>query len=222
MKVAIDGPAASGKSTTAKLIADKLNFIYIDSGAMYRAVTLKWLEKTDAQQSDADEQILDEILGDLEIKFEDNGKTIIINGADLSKEIRASKVSQNVSYIASFANVREKLVSQQRAFASSHNVVMDGRDIGTVVFPDAEVKIFLNASAKTRAQRRVVDLKKLGEESEIQVLVEEIKQRDKQDSERKIAPLTKAKDAIEISTDNMSIDEVSQVIISEIEKFTAV
>lgn len=222
MKVAIDGPAASGKSTTAKLIADKLNFTYIDSGSMYRAVTLKWLEKTSGEQTDADEAMLSELLESIDIKFEDNGKTIIINGEDLSKEIRTSRVSQSVSYIASFANVREKLVKQQRACADSSNVVMDGRDIGTVVFPDAEVKVFLNASAKTRAERRILDLKKLGEESEIQVLIEEIKHRDELDSKRKIAPLTKAEDAIEISTDNMSIDEVSQVIISEIEKFIAV
>ena len=222
MKVAIDGPAASGKSTTAKLIADKLDFTYIDSGAMYRAVTLKWLEKTEAKKSSEDDAILADIVSALKIDFKDNGKSILVNNEDISDQIRTSKISQNVSYVASFASVREELVKQQRALSDGRNVVMDGRDIGTVVFPDAEVKIFLVASAETRAKRRILDLKRLGENSELQVLIEEIKQRDKLDSQREIAPLTKAKDAIEISTDNKSIDEVTQVIISEIEKFIAV
>ena len=221
MKVAIDGPAASGKSTTAKIIADKLDFIYVDSGAMYRAVTLKWLESSDGERSDNDKNILDEILKDLEIKFSDNGKTIFVNGENLSDEIRSSKVSQNVSYIASFANVRESLVQKQRELGSDQNVIMDGRDIGTVVFPDAELKVFLIASAETRAERRMNDLKILGENPEIQVLIEEIKERDKLDSQREIAPLTKASDAVEISTDNKNIDEVVQEIIPKIEKLLA-
>lgn len=221
MKVAIDGPAASGKSTTAKIIADQLNFIYIDSGAMYRACTLKWLEKTAASKSDADEKILAGIIKDLKIEFTNNGKTIFVNGKNLSNEIRSSNVSQNVSYVASFEVVRSALVEKQREFALGNNVIMDGRDIGTVVFPDAEVKIFLNASAETRAQRRMQDLKNLGEEPEFDLLVAEIKERDRLDSQRKIAPLTKAKDAIEIITDNKTLTEVTQAIIPEIQKFTA-
>jgi CMP/dCMP kinase len=221
MKVAIDGPAASGKSTTAKLIADKLNFLYIDSGAMYRAVTLKWLEKSNAQKSDDDENILDEIIKNLKIEFKDNGKIIFINGKNSTNEIRASVVSQNVSYVASFEVVRTALVQKQRELSEGNNVIMDGRDIGTVVFPDAEVKIFLDASARTRAIRRLEDLKKLGEESNLQVLIEEIKQRDELDSKRQIAPLIKAKDAIEITTDNKSVLDVSQAIMLEIEKFIA-
>lgn len=221
MKVAIDGPAASGKSTTAKIIADQLNFIYIDSGAMYRACTLKWLEKTAASKSDADEKILAGIIKDLKIEFTNNGKTIFVNGKNLSNEIRSSNVSQNVSYVASFEVVRSALVEKQREFALGNNVIMDGRDIGTVVFPDAEVKIFLNASAETRALRRMQDLKNLGEEPEFHLLVAEIKERDRLDSQRKIAPLTKAKDAIEIITDNKTLTEVTQAIIPEIQKFTA-
>ncbi len=221
MKVAIDGPAASGKSTTAKIIADQLNFIYIDSGAMYRACTLKWLEKTAASKSDEDEKILAGIIKDLKIEFTNNGKTIFVNGKNLSNEIRSSNVSQNVSYVASFEVVRNALVEKQREFALGNNVIMDGRDIGTVVFPDAEVKIFLNASAETRAQRRMQDLKNLGEEPEFDILVAEIKERDRLDSQRKIAPLTKAKDAIEIITDNKTLTEVTQAIIPEIQKFTA-
>lgn len=222
MKVAIDGPAASGKSTVAKIIADKLDFMYIDSGAMYRAVTLKWLEQAKQVKSDDDEVILKNIVDKLEIHFEDNGKTIFLNGVDCSKEIRSSKISQNVSYVASFAVVRNALVEKQRELSNNSNVIMDGRDIGTVVFPDAEVKIFLDASAEIRALRRIEDLKKLGEESELQVILQEIKQRDELDSKREIAPLTKAKDAIEITTDNKSINDVSQAIMREIEKFTAV
>jgi cytidylate kinase len=221
MKVAIDGPAASGKSTTAKIIADELKFIYIDSGAMYRACTLKWLEKTAASKSDADEKILAGIINDLKIEFTDNGKTIFVNGKNLSNEIRSSNVSQNVSYVASFEVVRNALVEKQREFALGNNVIMDGRDIGTVVFPDAEVKIFLNASAETRAQRRMQDLKNLGEEPDFDLLVAEIKERDRLDSQRKIAPLTKAKDAIEISTDDKTLNEVTQAIIPEIKKFIA-
>ena len=127
-----------------------------------------------------------------------------------------------MSYIASFANVRELLVEKQRELSRGANVIMDGRDIGTVVFPDAEVKVFLIASAETRAKRRILDLEKLGEKAELNTLIAEIEERDKLDSQRKIAPLTKAKDAIEISTDNKSVNEVTQEIISEIEKFTAV
>jgi cytidylate kinase len=126
-----------------------------------------------------------------------------------------------VSYVASFEVVRNALVEKQREFALGNNVIMDGRDIGTVVFPDAEVKIFLNASAETRAQRRMQDLKNLGEEPEFDILVAEIKERDRLDSQRKIAPLTKAKDAIEIITDNKTLTEVTQAIIPEIQKFTA-
>jgi CMP/dCMP kinase len=222
MKVAIDGPAASGKSTVAKIIADKLDFMYIDSGAMYRAVTLTWLAKTNADKSNADEEILADIIAEIKIEFTGNGKALLINGKDQSKEIRSSLVSQNVSYVASFEVVRTALVEKQRELSKGNNVIMDGRDIGTVVFPDAEVKIFLDASAETRALRRIEDLKKLGEESNLQVLIEEIKQRDELDSKREIAPLIKAKDAIEIITDNKSINDVSQAIMLEIEKFTAV
>lgn len=219
--VAIDGPAASGKSTTAKIIADKLNFIYIDSGAMYRSVTLKWLEMTKADRSDDDSKILEAILKDMTIAFENNGRSIVVNGDDLSSKIRSSTVSQNVSYIASFANVRDALVTKQRELAMGNNVIMDGRDIGTVVFPDAQVKIFLNASAQTRAERRMHDLKELGETPNLQTLIKEIEKRDELDSKRQIAPLTKAKDAIEIITDNKTIDEVSSEIIPQIIKLIA-
>lgn len=222
MKVAIDGPAASGKSTTAKLIADQFGFTYIDSGAMYRAVTYTWLQKTKGQRSEADETLLAEIVQAISLDFIDNGKKILINGEDLNTEIRSSEVSQNVSYIASFATVRTRLVERQRELAESQNVIMDGRDIGTVVFPDAELKIFLNASAETRALRRKQDLEALGEKPELEKLIKEIEERDKLDSERKIAPLTKAKDAIEIITDNKTVDAVAQLIIAEIQKFIAV
>ena len=212
-QIAIDGPAASGKSTTARIVAEQLNFIYIDSGAMYRAVTLKWLEKSSGNKSNADAEILKTIVAEIKIAFADNGRTVLINGVDESEAIRTTNVSENVSYIASFANVREALVEQQRKLALDSNVVMDGRDIGTVVFPDAPVKIFLIASAQTRAQRRALDLEKLGEKPDIEALKKQIEIRDELDSKREISPLKKADDAIEITTDGKTIDEVVAAIV---------
>jgi cytidylate kinase len=218
MKIAIDGPAASGKSTTAKLIANKLGFVYIDSGAMFRVVTLKWLEKTAGLKSDNDESLLDSILENFNLQFSDNGNSIHLNGERLDDQIRKSVVSQHVSYIASFKNVRDFLLHQQRKLAQAHDVVMDGRDIGTVVFPDAEIKFFLLASAKTRAQRRILDLKALGEDPVLEILINEIEKRDQEDSNREIAPLKKADDAIEIITDDKTKDEVLETMLKEIGK----
>ncbi|MBT6843760.1 MAG: (d)CMP kinase [Candidatus Melainabacteria bacterium] len=212
--IAIDGPAGSGKSTIAKRLATELAYIYIDSGAMYRAVTLAWLENLSGkpQQSNADLQLIEKILEDSDFEF--NGDKVIINNQDCSKEIRSNKVSQNVSYIASFPLVRDKLVAMQRKMAETINVVMDGRDIGTVVFPDAKLKIFMIASAEIRAERRAAQLQEQGEEVDLEQLIQEIKLRDKIDSERAHSPLVKADDAVEINTDNMSIDEVVKAVLN--------
>lgn len=212
--IAIDGPAASGKSTIAKRLAKELGYTYIDSGAMYRAVTLVWLRshiEAEPKQSQAETQ-LETILQDFDFEFD--GDKVIINGQDCSQEIRSNKVSQNVSYIASFVQVRDKLVDLQRQMSESKNIVMDGRDIGTVVFPNADLKIFMVASAKVRAERRAAQLKAQGEEVDVEELVNEIKKRDELDSKRQHSPLIKAQDAIEICTDDLSIEEVTDMIKS--------
>ncbi len=213
--IAIDGPAASGKSTVAKLVASKLGYLYIDSGAMYRVVTYLWLRKF-AKASDADEKNLAELLKNLDLRLEENSKRVYANDEDLSEAIRANEVSRNVSYIASFKIVRERLVELQRKIAANRDVVMDGRDIGTVVFPDAALKVYMIASPRVRAQRRLKDLQSKGENIELENLIGEIEARDKLDSERKESPLRKADGAIEINTDAMTIDEVVSKIASEI------
>lgn len=213
MIIAIDGPAASGKSTIAKLVASELAILYIDSGAMYRAVTYQWLEKTNGQKSDDDETLISELLKDLKLELSENSKKIILNGHNISEKIRENIVSTNVSYIASFKEVREKLVEMQREISENQAVIMDGRDIGTVVFPNADLKIFMLASAGVRAKRRQLELEARGEEVDFQALVDQIVARDKQDSEREIAPLKKADDATEIITDDLTIEEVVQEVL---------
>lgn len=211
--IAIDGPAASGKSTVAKLVASKLAYLYIDTGAMYRAVTLEWLRKYN-QRSDKDKENLVAILSRLDLKLEDNSKKVYVNGEDVSDAIRANQVSNSVSYIASFKEVREKLVEMQREIAANRSVVMDGRDIGTVVFPNADLKIYMIASPQTRAERRLKDLEAKGEMIDLNTLVREIESRDKQDSERSESPLRKAPGAYEINTDKMTIEEVVAKILA--------
>ncbi|MCE2928559.1 MAG: (d)CMP kinase [Candidatus Caenarcaniphilales bacterium] len=206
--IAIDGPAASGKSTLAKLLAKRLGLLYIDSGAMFRAVTLAWIQKTNGHKSEADAQILDEILSAFNIEFLDNSKTIVLNSNDISTAIRDNQVSQLVSYISTFSGVRSKLLDIQRKLSSDQSVIMDGRDIGTVVFPNADFKFFMIASPLERAKRREKELAKRGERINIEELAAQIEERDRQDSSRAIAPLKKADDAIVIDTDNKTIDEV--------------
>lgn len=210
--IAIDGPAGSGKSTVAKLLAAKLGYCYIDSGAMYRAVTLIWLENTKGLKSNSDENILKQILDNYDYVFD--GDKVTANGRDISKEIRTNNVSQNVSYVASFIEVRNKLVELQQKMAKTQNVVMDGRDIGTVVLPEANLKIFMVASAEVRAQRRVAQLQDQGELLDLEQLIKDIELRDKIDSERTHSPLIKADDAVEIKTDNLSIDEVVEAVLN--------
>ncbi len=211
--IAIDGPAASGKSTVAKLVASKLGYLYIDSGAMYRAVTLEWLNKYGNKSADDRARLLD-ILSNFDLRLEDNSKRVSVNGKDVSEAIRANQVSNNVSYIASFKEVREKLVEMQREIATDRSVVMDGRDIATVVFPDAELKVYMVASPRVRAERRLKDLEAKGETVELETLVKEIEARDRQDSERSESPLRKASGAYEINTDDLTIDEVVNKIIN--------
>ena len=207
MIIAIDGPAGSGKSTIAKLIADDLGLVYLDTGAMYRLVTLKALN--DGILGNLDKII--KMLDDLRIDIKKNG--FYLDDTNVSEEIRKPVVSENVSDIAAIREVREKMVDLQRKFSESKNVILDGRDIGTVVFPNADVKIFLIADAKERANRRYRELVAKGENVKIEEIYENILKRDKIDSTRKESPLKKADDAIEVDTTFKNIEEVKNEIL---------
>ena len=207
MIIAIDGPAGSGKSTIAKLIAEDLGLVYLDTGAMYRLVTLKALNEGILGNLDKIVKMLD----DLRIDIKKNG--FYLDDTNVSEEIRKPIVSENVSDIAAIREVREKMVDLQRKFSESKNVILDGRDIGTVVFPNADVKIFLIADAKERANRRYKELVSKGENVKIEEIYENILKRDKIDSTRKESPLKKADDAIEVDTTSKNIEEVKNEIL---------
>ena len=212
MIIAIDGPAGSGKSTIAKLIAEDLGLVYLDTGAMYRLVTLKALN--DGILGNLDKII--KMLDNLNIDIKENG--FYLDDIDVSEEIRKPVVSENVSDIAAIREVREKMVDLQRKFSESKNVILDGRDIGTVVFPNADVKIFLIADAKERANRRYKELVAKGENVRIEEIYENILKRDEIDSTRKESPLKKAGDAIEVDTTAKNIEEVKNEILNIIRK----
>lgn len=207
-RIAIDGPAGAGKSTISKKVAEILGFEYIDTGAMYRAVTMKALALKINLHNEEDYIFLEET------KIDFRNQRLFLDDKDVSEEIRNLEVSNNVSLVSSFGYVREKLVKLQREIAKNKNVIMDGRDIGTVVLPDAELKIFLNADIKERARRRLQERleNKLPAQS-LAETIEEIKERDRKDSNRELSPLQKAADAIEIDTSELNVEEVVEEII---------
>ena len=203
-RIAIDGPAAAGKSTIAKRVAAKLGYLYIDTGAMYRAVTLYTLENG--------EEIFDEIEDHIHITFGVNNE-VYLNDQDVSEAIRSQEVTKNVSYIASLEKVRTYLVDMQRKISEASNVVMDGRDVGTTVLPNAEVKIFMKADPEVRAKRRLLEEQARGNNYTLEELTKDIVRRDHIDSTREISPLVQAHDAILLDTSHLSIEEVEDKII---------
>ena len=217
MQVAIDGPASSGKSTISKFIAKETGFLYLDTGAMYRATTLAFLRNNISVD---DASAIDELLENLVISFKntEDGQLVFLNGEDVTREIRDLEVTRNVSEVSAIKAVRVKLVKMQQEIAENYSIIMDGRDIGTVVLPNAELKIFLVASVKERALRRFRENQEKGIELSLEKLEEEIAHRDFLDSTRKESPLKKADDAIEIDTTSLSIQEVVSKITNLIQE----
>lgn len=210
-KIAIDGPAGSGKSTIAKIIAQKFDFLYIDSGAMYRAITL-YLYKN--KLLDSPEYKLKSYIKKVKISLLNKGnkQLVFLNNKNVTYQIRSSKINKLVSEVSSKKIIRKAMVKQQREFALENSVVMDGRDIGTNVFKNADLKIYLTANAEVRAKRRKEDLEKIGEKISFKELIKEIHSRDNYDSSRKFSPLSKAQDAIVIDSTNLNINEVCSKI----------
>lgn len=213
--VAIDGPAGAGKSTVARRVADALGYLYIDTGAMYRAAT--WL----VLENNVNTQDLESIVklvaaASIELRQSADGgpQSVLVNGKDISGEIRTRQISRLVSPISAIPGVRQHLVVQQQQLASAGGVVMDGRDIGTVVLPKADLKIFLTASPEVRAGRRLKELQAAGESPDEAILLHEIKERDRLDSTRAVAPLRQAQDAIPLNTDSLSIEDVVTRILN--------
>ena len=206
--IAIDGPAGAGKSTIAKRLAKELGYYYVDTGAIYRTVAY-FLDLLGVSPKDVDgvERYIDELT--IEIQYDEEGKQhMLMNGMDVTDEIRTQDISQKASLVSAHAVVREVLLDMQRDVAKAHNVIMDGRDIGTVVLPKADVKIFLTATPEVRAKRRTDELLAKGQEAVFETVLKEIQQRDYQDTHREIAPLKMAKDSIKLDTSELDIEGV--------------
>ena len=217
LRIAIDGPSGAGKSTIAKIVAEKMGIDYIDTGAMYRAIGLKMVsEGVSREDTDEAAAARQEVLDRTDIDF-DKG-VITLDGDDVGGKIRTPEISIAASDYSKFPEVRSKLVAIQREIGHRKSVVMDGRDIGTNVFTDAQYKFFLTATPEERANRRVKELLEKGEDVSYEATLEDIKKRDYNDTHRKLNPLAKADDAIEVDTTNMTIDEVAAAILDKIEQ----
>ena len=219
IQVAIDGPASAGKSTVAKIVAKKLHFIYCDTGAMYRSVTFAALKnhiKLD------DDQALKELLKTIEIRFvpAEPEQRVFVNDEEVTQAIRTPEITNNVSLVSAQPSVRAELTKRQQEIAEAGGIVMDGRDIGTTVLPNAEVKIFLVASVHERAVRRFKENQTKGIDTPLDVLEKEIEERDYKDSHREISPLTQAKDAVLVDTTSLTIDQVVDQILEIINQKT--
>ena len=205
--IAVDGPAGSGKSTVAKMVAKRLGIIYVDTGAMYRTVALFCTEKGIAL---ADEAAVVAALADLQMKIvpEEGGQRIFLNGRDVTAEIRTAEIGKGASTVAAYRQVRARMVELQQEMAREHSVIMDGRDIGTHVLPNADVKVFLTADAHVRALRRYEEFTAKGINCTLENVEREVIERDERDMNRAIAPLKQAEDAVRVDTSQMNIDEV--------------
>lgn len=214
--VAIDGPAGAGKSTIAKLAAERLGYAYIDTGAMYRSVAWRFLQTG----KPFDEAFISQLANTMVIQFRPEARVnrVFVDGQEVTDAIRSAEVTANVSRVAAIGAVREAMVEQQRRMGDAGGVLMDGRDIGTVVFPNAQLKIFLTASVEERAQRRYQELLAKGEQVDLAQLQQDIADRDKQDSERAIAPLRQAEDALLLDTSHMNIEQVTEKILQLVEE----
>lgn len=208
--VAIDGPAGAGKGTITKLVGERLGLVNIDTGATFRCVALNMIQENIKIE---EEKKIQEVLDKIHIKMEPNGK-IFLNEKEVTKRIRENDVNDLVSPVSTLPIVRNKLLEIQRKIAEGKNVIMEGRDIGTVVFPNADVKIYLDATAEERARRRVLQNREKGIEASYEEVLEKIKERDKRDSTREIAPLKKAEDAIYVDSTNLNIDQVVEEVIN--------
>ena len=214
ISVAIDGPSAAGKSTIAKMVAKKENFIYIDTGAMYRCVAYYCLmQKIDLNDEKAVEQAIEHI----QIRLTPDNK-VYLNDEDVSNQIRQDQVSLGASCVSKYQAVRSFLVDEQRKMAKSGNVILDGRDIGTVVLPNADLKIYQIASVETRAKRRYLENLERGLDADLETIKKEIEERDYQDTHREISPLKKADDAIELDTSSLTLEEVVEQVLTLIQK----
>ena len=218
--VAIDGPAGAGKSTIARAIAAQLGFIYVDTGALYRAVGLYGLRKN-ADTTSADQMLplLEEIK--VELVYVEGEQRVLLNGEDVSQAIRVNEASMAASNVSAIPGVRSFLFDLQKNMAKTHNVVMDGRDIGTVVLPDAKVKVYLTASSEERARRRCLELEQRGTPEPFEKVLKEIEERDWNDSHRAVAPLRQADDAVLLDTTNLNFEQSEEALLKIIEEKTA-
>ena len=211
--VAIDGPAGAGKSTIAKLVAKEKGYIYVDTGAMYRALAIHFLKKN--TRSSVTEDVIEACSdADVSIRYEDGAQQVYLNGENVTGMLRTEEVGNMASKTSAVPEVREKLLELQRTLAKENDVIMDGRDIGTNILPDADVKIYLTASVETRARRRYDELKEKGEDCDLDQIAQDIKERDERDMNRETAPLKKAEDAILVDSSYMTIPEVVSEICS--------
>lgn len=215
--IAIDGPAGAGKSTIAKIAAEKLGFTYVDTGAMFRAMAVYFIDRgIDVKNAESVGEAVGSV--DVSIEYEDGVQQIILNGDNVTGRLRDEEVGKTASAAAVYPSVREKLLELQRKLAAELNVVMDGRDIGTCVLPDATCKIYLTAGVDTRAERRCAELRAKGEEPDIEEIKRDIAERDYRDMHRDTAPLKQAEDAVLVDSSDMGIEEVAAAIIQEFER----
>ena len=217
LNIAVDGPAGSGKSTVCKLVAKRLGILYLDTGAMYRAIAYKCVkDKKDYGDKDVVKHILNKL--NLKVEYKDGKQITLLDGEDVSELIRTPQVSMLASYISAYSFVRTKMVSLQREIAKSNSCILDGRDIGTNVLPDCKFKFYLNASPEVRAKRRFEEDKSKGIACDFEQVLKDINERDFQDKNRAVAPLKKAKDAVEIDTSGLTIDEVVTEMIAKVQE----